>query len=554
MELVSEFLAAPSDAGCLVMELPTFAPKPMVFVPLLRRAGGILAAVPVGAVDEALLEAGQGGGPELLIGPSCQISAGLAEEDEEGALRGTGESTVVLVVDFAEDVVQHLSPYDPVTSPIEVQPFLSGSPHLMLVHSALVAAAKERLVTLTGERMAFYSAAEEPEQDAVNPLEPGPKKKPAAKPKRPTTSQLAEQMETMLSMLPALAQQVQEISSRQRALEGRSLAASSRDPPAQENLPAHRAPFPIGPSPQPPNPMVALRGLVGNPPKVRAPLLHPPAPLSAEPLPVPDEITLDPATGAPLLPKAPTSFEDALLKQSQALGTLVSHLVSQADSGESSLGPTSGALLGTRGATKREKLQEQLASRSGNFLLQVSQQALRRLAPSEPAPVAREDLAARRPLFTAYAERFGGYGHQRSLGIVFWLLANIADTLVAGDVAGAEELVALSLIAVEQAAQDNGSWDIGYLLCLLEDPPHQLFQHRPQSQNPRLRAFGGLTPQAWATTTLSYVREIDLIQTRRAETVGAPKAKAAASETDTAASAKPRRPRFPKKPKDSSHA
>ncbi|CAE7780608.1 unnamed protein product, partial [Symbiodinium sp. CCMP2456] len=47
-----------------------------------------------------------------------------------------------------------------------------------------------------------------------------------------------------------------------------------------------------------------------------------------------------------------------------------------------------------------------------------------------------------------------------------------------------------------------------------EDPPHQLFQSRPQSQNPRLRAFGGLTPQAWATTTLSYIREIDLIQTR----------------------------------------
>ncbi|CAE7944072.1 swnK, partial [Symbiodinium necroappetens] len=456
MELVSEFLAAPSDAGCLVMELPTFSPKPMVFVPVLRRAGGILAAVPVGAVDEALLEAGQGGGPELLIGPSCQISAGLAEEDEEGALRATGESTVVLVVDFAEDVVQHLSPYDPVTSPIEVQPFLSGSPHLMLVHFALVAAAKEWLVTLTGERMAFYSAAEEPEQDAVNPPEPGPKKKPAAKPKRPTTSQLAEQMETML--------------------------AGSRN-----QLQAEGA-----------------RGQVAG----RL---------------IDDEITIDPATGAPLLPKA--------------------------DSGESSLGPTSGALLGTRGATKREKLQEQLASRSGNFLLQVSQQALRRLAPSEPAPVAMEDLAARRPLFTAYAERFGGYGHQRSLGIVFWLLANIADTLVAGDVAGAEELVALSLIAVEQAAQDNGSWDIGYLLCLLEDPPHQLFQHRPQSQNPRLRAFGGLTPQAWATTTLSYVREIDLIQTRRAETVGAPKAKAAASETDTPASAKPRRPRFPKKSK-----
>ena len=96
-------------------------------------------------------------------------------------------------------------------------------------------------------------------------------------------------------------------------------------------------------------------------------------------------------------------------------------------------------------------------------MLQVSQQALRRLAPSEASPASRPELAGRGPVFTAYAERFGGYGSQRSLGIVFWLLANIADTMLSGDTAGAEELMALALISVEQAAQDNGSWDIGYL-------------------------------------------------------------------------------------------
>ena len=133
---------------------------------------------------------------------------------------------------------------------------------------------------------------------------------------------------------------------------------------------------------------------------------------------------------------------------------------------------------------------------------------------------------------------------------MFWLLANIADTMLAGDTAGAEELLALTMIAVEQAAQDNGSWDIGYLLCLQEDPPHQLFQSRPQSQNPRLRAFGALTPQAWATTALSYIREIDLIQTRRSEAVGGSKAKAAPVDPEvTPASRPPRRPRFPKAPK-----
>ncbi|CAE7231762.1 unnamed protein product [Symbiodinium sp. CCMP2456] len=485
MELVSEFLAAPADAGCLVMEFPTLPPKPVVFVPLLRRAGGVLAAIPIGAVDDTLLAAGLGGGPELLVGPSCQISAGLAEEDEEGVLRATGESTAVLVVDFSEEVVQHLSRYDP-----------------------------EWLVTLTGERMAFYSAAEEPDMDAPELREPGPKRKASTKPKRPTTSQLAEQMETMLSMLPALAQQVQEISSRQKALEVKASAPPSA-PSAPGVMPAHRASFPIGPSPALPNPLGTLRGLVGNPPKVRAPVPPPPVPLASEQALLDEEVVQDPETGALVVPTSASPFEDAMLRQSQVLGTLVSHLVAQADSGDSSLGPTSGALLGTRGATKREKLQEQLAARTGGFFLQVSQQALRRLSPSEPAPLSREDLLTRRPLFTAYAERFGGFGHQRSLGIVFWLLSNIADTLAAGDVLGAEELVALSLVAVEQAAQDGGAWDIGYLLCLLE---------------------------AWATTTLSYVREIDLIQSRRAETIG-PACDSQASPT-----------RFPKKPKDSSPA
>ena len=58
--------------------------------------------------------------------------------------------------------------------------------------------------------------------------------------------------------------------------------------------------------------------------------------------------------------------------------------------------------------------------------------------------------------------------------------------------------------------QGPGTWPT----CL---PPHQIFQHRPQAQNPRLGAFG-------ATTTLAFVKEIDPIQSRRSETRGAPRA------------------------------
>ena len=130
-------------------------------------------------------------------------------------------------------------------------------------------------------------------------------------------------------------------------------------------------------------------------------------------------------------------------------------------------------------------------------------------------------------MFTSYAERFGGFGSQRGLGVMFWLLAHIVDCMIAGDTTGAEEMAALALMAVEQASQDAGS------------------------QNPRLRAFGGLTPQPWVTTTLAYIKEIDAIQSRRGEAMGAAKPKPSPQGQDQEVPPKPRRARFPPpKPKD----
>ena len=97
------------------------------------------AAVPVGALDFAQLNA-------LLVGPSTELTVPLSEEDEEGALVPNGESAGVMVVDFAEEVSLHLSRYDPVTSPVEVMPFVEGLPHQLLVHSE----AREWVVNLTG--------------------------------------------------------------------------------------------------------------------------------------------------------------------------------------------------------------------------------------------------------------------------------------------------------------------------------------------------------------------------------------------------------------------
>lgn len=47
-----------------------------------------------------------------------------------------------------------------------------------------------------------------------------------------------------------------------------------------------------------------------------------------------------------------------------------------------------------------------------------------------------------------------------------------------GDVQKAKEHVALLVCSIEQASMDNGSWDVAFLLSLIEDLPLQVFQDR----------------------------------------------------------------------------
>ncbi|CAE6951851.1 unnamed protein product [Symbiodinium sp. CCMP2456] len=393
---------------------------------------GVLGAVPSGFLDASLVSAGQTGALEAVVGPSVEVALTLAEEEEDGSLRPVEESCNALLVDFSLEVAAYVSRYDPVTSPVEAVSFVPERPDQQVSFPEALATARAWLAAEEGERLAFYSAAEG--GDALPQGQTGQgevRRKAAPKAKRHTNAQLAEQIGNLVDLIPALTQQVQDLSLRQSALE-------------------KKAAVPAMPQPSPEEPQA-------------------------------DELMVDEETGEPLPPESQGALAKAMLQQSRALGTLVTHLVTQADASDPSLSSLGVAALGSRGASKRERLQEQLATRSGSFLLQVSQQALRRLSPSEPVPSTRAELLARKPVFTLYAERFGGFGSQRGLGIMFWLLANILDALVAGDTVGAEEMASLALIATEQASQDSGSWDIAYLLTLLEDPPHQLFAHRSEA-------------------------------------------------------------------------
>ena len=179
----------------------------------------------------------------------------------------------------------------------------------------------------------------------------------------------------------------------------------------------------------------------------------------------------------------PPTLTQAIFQQSQAMNAMVAHLVGSQDP-LTDLAASSSTSLSTKGAGRREKLQQLLANRSGDFFLQVCHQALRRIKPLDPLPTSLKDLP-RKAIFSKYMEKQGGMAGQRDFALMMWLLCQVADAMVAQDHKGAQELLAVTLVTVEQAALDSGKWDLAYLLSLQEDPPQSIYTSRASSTNPR---------------------------------------------------------------------
>ena len=182
-------------------------------------------------------------------------------------------------------------------------------------------------------------------------------------------------------------------------------------------------------------------------------------------------------------------------------------------------------------------------------MVAVAQSGFKRMNPTSPPPRSLEDLRATpSPFkFTEYVERYGGFQSQRDLGLIQFMLSQIADLLLSGEVEGTLDLISLMLVAVEQAAQDHGKWDVAYVLSLFPDPPGQVFTNKGASQNPRLKAWAPLCPVSWATTALAYLKEADAIMARRSEATGS--STAAPKKEGDEPKRPPRKPRFPKPPK-----
>lgn len=212
---------------------------------------------------------------------------------------------------------------------------------------------------------------------------------------------------------------------------------------------------------------------------------------------------------------------------------------------------SSGLSLNTRGVARREKMQNDLAMRTSSYFLQVRQQLYKRMNPARAVPKTAEDLGQADISMTAYMERYGGYRNCKETGMIMWILSHAMDAAAQEDFHATKEYLALLTASLEQSALDGG-WGIAYVLSLMEEPPQQIFADRLQPLSAVGRPFAPLVPPGWASVALSYMKELEVLTTRKTEAKKAPtpSVPAAGATTDTSTSPSPKRkPRFPRKPK-----
>ena len=162
---------------------------------------------------------------------------------------------------------------------------------------------------------------------------------------------------------------------------------------------------------------------------------------------------------------------------------------------------------GVRGAAQRERLMDALRLRPGSMSMHVAEAMQRRLG--------RAPRVGQPPEPRAYLERFGTFGDSRELGLVAWLAAGVLDNIWHQDVGRASDGAALLMVVLEQASLDRGNFDLAWLMSFEEDPPQQIFSRMGPQVTPR--AFAPLARQQWATTNMAYLRELDVLNTRRAD-------------------------------------
>ena len=205
--------------------------------------------------------------------------------------------------------------------------------------------------------------------------------------------------------------------------------------------------------------------------------------------------------------RKPLRADDALAAAIGKLATILSQ-----DRGDGLLGldsSSTGGSAGIRGSAARQGLQNRLLERPGAISNEVQANMRRRLGRymNEGVPPDPQE----------YLERTGGFASQRSLGLIAWMLGDVLNCLWRDDLEGAADRTALSLLMVDQANLDGGQMDVAWLMGLAEEPPSGVFARPTLSGVPNSRAFTPLASPQMVTSAIAYLRELDTLQTRRAE-------------------------------------
>ena len=525
-------LASRGDAGLLVLSIPaeiarggetveTFA------LPILSRAGGLLLALPQSVVDENVLLNGMQSDGDSMVGPNKMFEAPLFEEEEGGNLKIVKKSCKFFLIDFSDDVLVFLHEYDPAHDEVEnILPFDEDFKYAIISTEGLVEKARE-WAGGAGPRAAFYSARED-----LSPAEKAPPPKPS-RPKKPSNAALMEMFESLQAQVAALAAanvpaRAPEYVTPVREPRDGFMLATPKMPSLGDALRDAAG--------EPGASVAQLAALVGPPPKVRGPVLR------APPVPAPGGMPEDE-------PKDPFETADPVVKaiaqQGSALTALVAHLTADPISDLHQL--SSSASSSTRGVQKREKMMTDLATGNSQFFLQFQQQLHRRLFPSAPVPQTAADMVASPASMLTYLERFGGYKGQKTLGMTMWLLGHSMDAASKGDMRLCMEHLALTVASLEQVGVDQGDWSLGFLQSLVSEPPLTLFQERQQQVQMYSKSFGSLTPATWSATSLAYLKELEVLSTKKTETAKKAKTEEGGGVPKTPSPKK--KSRYPRRPK-----
>ncbi|CAE7344333.1 unnamed protein product, partial [Symbiodinium microadriaticum] len=420
-------------------------------------------------------------------GPSLQLQAPAVALSEEGdwIAAPSAEPLSVTVVDFPASVTSLLSP-------VEHDSFLGTffsetDPGLYPLASDVLRQARQWILAEgAGASSGYQTAASEPPAGDAR----------RQRAKRPTVALLAQQQASLTEVVARLSDQ---LAMMQKAAQGApadrpdrpaptrvTTGAEARRAPLSEHLGALGEPEDEDLAPQHPaqGPVVKLPPFQTVPKSLAHALGPPPPARPAALIPKPPEVDLDAQLAAAIssgeLPNAPAQpdLTTAMMAQSQALLTLVGHLAQGTDP--------------------------------------VKERALLRMAPAgvgstEPFSLCR------------YYERYGGFAKHRELALVAWQVAISFDLIMAGNTNGAADVIGLLAVYLDQLVLDQGATTVAWLLTLQQDPPQVLYSEPASAPSLGVQPFSPLADQKWITSALGYLREMDLIASRRAETKGKPK-------------------------------